>query len=99
MKIFIAPCIACFVAPAASAQWVNSPIPNTPVVTSSPGLTSDSAFRFDGTPTMQRQKMRESLALRAEAKQLEQADGGTLSAKHVAYLRKRVRDIMGSSID
>lgn len=99
MKILFALCIAGLVAPAASAQWVNSPIPNTPAITSPLGLNSDSAFRFDGTPTMQRQKMRESLALRAEAQQLEQKDGGTLSPEHVAYVRKRVREIMGSSAD
>jgi hypothetical protein len=51
------------------------------------------------TPTMRQQKLAQSDALRAEAARMQAADGGTLSAEHVAYIRKQVRQILGQSAE
>lgn len=46
------------------------------------------------TPTMKRQKLERAIALRAEAATLLKQDGGTFSAKHAAYIRRKARAIL-----
>lgn len=41
------------------------------------------------TPSMQRHKLEQAIALRTEVAQLQAADGGTLSDEHRAYARTR----------
>lgn len=45
------------------------------------------------TPTLRRQKVAWTLALRDELYRLQRADGGTLSPKSIAYIRKEVTRI------
>ncbi len=42
------------------------------------------------TPTMERRKLADAIALRAEAAQLLAADGGKLSPQHLTYVRTRI---------
>lgn len=53
------------------------------------------AFSAGDTPTMRRDKLKQALALRAEALRLQEADGGVLSPEHAAYVRGRAAAIMG----
>jgi hypothetical protein len=46
------------------------------------------------TPSLQRQKVRQAIALREEAAALLKADGGTLTAEHQAYVRRKARAIL-----
>jgi hypothetical protein len=46
------------------------------------------------TPTMKRQKLERAIALRAEAATLLEQDGGTLSPRHAAYIRRKARAIL-----
>jgi hypothetical protein len=46
------------------------------------------------TPSVQRQKARRALALREEAAALLEADGGTLTPRHQAYLQRKARNIL-----
>lgn len=45
------------------------------------------------TPTLRRQKIAWALALRDEVYRLQRADGGTLSPKSIAYIRKEATRI------
>nr|WP_295659103.1 hypothetical protein [Polymorphobacter sp.] len=49
----------------------------------------NSSSYAEQTPSMQRHKLQQAIALRTEVAQLQAADGGTLSAEHRAYARKR----------
>jgi hypothetical protein len=79
----------------APAQWSGVQVP----ITGSAGANSADTFypwyRNGDTPTMRRQRLEQSDALRKEAARLEMADGGTLSEEHAAYIRKQVREILG----
>lgn len=46
------------------------------------------------TPTMQRQRAEQALAVRAEAERLRLEDGGTLSAENRNYIARKVRRIL-----
>lgn len=46
------------------------------------------------TPALQRQKVRQALALREEAAALSKADGGTLTRRHQAYLQRKAQAIL-----
>ncbi len=47
------------------------------------------SFVSGDTPSTQRHKLAQAIALRTEALQLQAADGGTLSPGHIAYVRGR----------
>lgn len=49
------------------------------------------------TPTMQRQRLVLAVALRNEAHQLQQQNGGTLTAEHRRYLRRAAYKIVNGS--
>ena len=48
------------------------------------------------TPTMQQMKLARAIALKAEAAAFAARDGGTLSRKHMAYVRRKARAIVRS---
>jgi len=76
------------------AQWAGQA---TAITNGATSYSVPDVYMFSGnreTPTMRQQKLDQSAALREEAARLQAADGGTLSAKHAAYIRKRVRKII-----
>jgi hypothetical protein len=46
------------------------------------------------TPSMERQRVRQAIALREEAAALLKQDGGTLTPEHQAYVRRKARAIL-----
>ncbi|MEG3163575.1 hypothetical protein U1701_03095 [Sphingomonas sp. PB2P19] len=53
--------------------------------------------RSNDTPTMRAQKLRRAIALRDEAAALVAQDGGTLTDRHRAYLRREASNILDGS--
>lgn len=49
------------------------------------------------TPTMKREKLERAEALKQEASTLLAQDGGTLTAAHETYIRRKACDILGRS--
>jgi hypothetical protein len=47
------------------------------------------------TPTMAHYRLQRALALKAEAAELLEADGGTFTREHETYIRRKARDILG----
>jgi hypothetical protein len=47
------------------------------------------------TPTMARDRLQRAVALKAEAAELLEADGGTFTREHETYIRRKARDILG----
>ncbi|MCY7399286.1 MAG: hypothetical protein LH466_10690 [Sphingomonas bacterium] len=50
------------------------------------------------TPTMHRQRLDRAVALRTEAQQLQQQNGGTLTSAQQRYLRRAAYKIMNGSL-
>ena len=63
----------------------------------SPALENEGqAYAQHNTSPQQRARLAQAIALRDEAARLQAADGGTLSAAHLAYVRHQAALIEGS---
>jgi hypothetical protein len=82
-------------AAAAQSPQLSSPEPTMNMPNYSTFASSATARQpLSETPTMKRQKLERAIALRAEAATLVEQDGGTLTAKHAAYIRRKARAIL-----
>ena len=94
---YIIPLAALILPTVASAQipQLSIPEPTMNMPNYSTFASSISARQpISETPTMKRQKLERAIALRDEAAALLEQDGGTLSAKHAAYIRRKARAIL-----
>ena len=94
---FIIPLAAIFLPAVADAQspQLSSPEPTMNMPNYSTFASSMSGRQpLSETPTMKRMKLKRAIALRAEAATLLRQDGGTLSQKHAASIRRKARAIL-----
>jgi hypothetical protein len=97
MKAAFAFCLA--LAPATALAQSPSPLTvgsmNFPP-SSAYNLTAETSrpFGVADTPTMRQEKLERALALREETTRLLNDDGGKLTRKHEAYVRRRAQDIL-----
>lgn len=91
MKIAFAIAALGLTAPAlAAAQSMNGPNYST----YEPGFRANAMIPPRDTPTMRRDKLKRARALRAEVDAMMAANGGSLSDKQQAYVRREANDIL-----
>lgn len=81
----------------ASAQGLlgSQPSMNGPnYSTYEPGFRSNAMIPPSDTPTMRRQKLDRAQKLRTEVDKMLRVNGGTLTDKEQAYVRREARDIL-----
>ncbi|WP_066781348.1 hypothetical protein [Sphingomonas sp. CCH5-D11] len=74
----------------AAAQSMNGPNYST----YEPGFRANSLIPASDTPTMRRDKLKRAQTLRAEVDAMMAANGGTLTDKQQAYVRREAKDIL-----